>query len=293
MRLARTCSVLAKMAVVAAGVALLNGCAKPSADETAVDPERQAQAAQSSVESALAVQRQRVVHVQPAADAGAATGQMAVGRRRDDRATTDQGSASALPPTTMARMLGQPPVTSSSSGGGAMGPIHIYHVAASSFFLDQVTALGLTREQQHQLRILAESAALAYATTQRKIEQGEQDLWVLASSPTPNMAKIEAQMKAIARLSVEQRMDFMRTVEEAVGVLSHEQHEAVVAQIRPGDAGAAPSVVPPGAPPAPSGMITGAAADGRAGAVPDAGMPMSGAAAGSSADGGSAAMEHM
>ncbi|MBC7061353.1 hypothetical protein G6O49_23520, partial [Salmonella enterica subsp. enterica serovar Enteritidis] len=83
----------------------------------------------------------------------------------------------------------------------AIGAPHIYHLAADTFFLDQATALGLTAEQQKKLTALKESAGVAYATTQRKIDQKEQDLWVISSSEAPDVAKIETKIGEIARLT--------------------------------------------------------------------------------------------
>ena len=126
----------------------------------------------------------------------------------------------------------------------APGAPHIYHLGRDSFFLDQASAIGLTREQQQRLAALKEGAAIAYENTQRRIDRGEQDLWVLTSYAAPDLAKIERRIVEIARLGGQQRIDFIRAVGMAVGVLSDAQRKAVAsqgAQRPPGTRRTAPS----------------------------------------------------
>ncbi len=159
--------------------------------------------------------------------------------------TDDAGGAPADPamamntatmgaPTGMSRMLGQPPMVTTSNGGGglpaALGAPHLYHAGADTFFLDQATAIALTPEQQTKLKALKENASTTYATTQRKIDQGEQDLWVLTSSEQPNAMQIESKIGEITRLGGQQRMDFIRAIGNAVGTLTEAQRKAMASQ---------------------------------------------------------------
>ena len=129
---------------------------------------------------------------------------------------------------------------SSAAGGlpAAIGAPHIYHLGADTFFLDRASAIGLTSEQQMRLSALRENAALTYATTQRKIDQGEQDLWVLSSSEAPEIAKIEGVQRELRiRIASEEDAD------NAIGLrerkrpqehaLNHAEYRAVRADGEP------------------------------------------------------------
>ena len=155
----------------------------------------------------------------------------------------------------------------------ATGAPHLYHLGADSFFLDQANTVGLTSEQQRALTALKENAAMAYATTQRRIEQGEQDLWVLSSSDNPDITKIEAKIGEVARRTGQQRLDFIRAIGKAVSVLSDGQRKAIAAQAGAMQLGTMPPAAGApsmnmGSPPAPTMPM------GRmpAGAMPPPGM---------------------
>ncbi len=205
---------------VLVAVAVLTGCSK-TADDTAgatSNPTAQAQAIQSSL--AQATHDHQMVGMEDAAPS------LPMAMNATESPPTNMSA-----PTGMARMLGQPPMASSAGGlPAAMGAPHIYHLGADSFFLDQASAIGLTSEQQIKLSGLKENAAVAYATTQRKMDQAEQDLWVLSSSEAPDLGKIDAKIGELARLGGQQRMDFIRTVGQAVAVLSDAQRKAVASQ---------------------------------------------------------------
>ena len=268
------------MALLAFALASIDGCSREDDDNgppTGNNPNKQAQAAQSAIAAARAQQDPRSAGLTeggaaaPAApmamgatdDSGMANGAapapMAMGAPDADSPPANMAAATAGAPTGMARMLGQPPSASASMAAGlpaAIGAPHIYHLGADNFFLDQVSAIGLTTEQQKKLSSLKESGAVAYATTQRKIDQKEQDLWVISSSETPDITKIEAKVGEVTRLSGQQRMDFIRTVGAAVGVLTDVQRKAVASQVAM-QPGAMPT---PAAAPTASGMNMGTAA---------------------------------
>jgi hypothetical protein len=228
-------------------LAVLNGCSSPDADakaasaSTTTSVQGQAQAAQSALAAARSANDQHIHDGTTASDAGgpaASNPAMPAGGSADtgDPPMNMKGSSGGAS-TGMSRMLGQPPMMGApapkSDLPAALGAPHIYHIGAETFFVDQASAIGLTSQQQSKLAALKESATLSYATTQRKIDQAEQDLWVLTSAEKPDSGKIEAKIGEITRLGGQQRMDFLRTVGEAVAVLNDVQRKAVVSQSGP------------------------------------------------------------
>jgi Spy/CpxP family protein refolding chaperone len=109
---------------------------------------------------------------------------------------------------------------------GFPGASHIYHVGATGFFLDHPEHIQLTTKQQATLNVLKEKALLENSTSQRKIDEAEQELWTLTGSDQPDAAKIDAQVRAIERLRGDQRLAFIRAVGEAARVLTDEQRQA-------------------------------------------------------------------
>ena len=310
--LARSFYTLAPMALVA----MLGGCSKADEDKAGAvpNPTLQAQAAQASIASAQAAHDHPAMGMSEDDSAAASSAPTAMGAPDADSPPVSMGSvATGLAPTGMARMLGQPPMPGGSSAGGglppAMGAPHLYHLGADTFFLDQATAIGLTSEQQKTLTALKENAATSYATTQRKIDQDEQDLWVLSASEAPDVAKVETKIGEIARRTGQQRMDFIRIVGKAVGVLSDAQRRAVASQAAQAatmQQGAMPptDAMPPapgasgmsagGAAPPSGGMGMGGPSKMPAGMGRGGGMAAPGAATGSMTDAGSSSgMGHM
>jgi hypothetical protein len=256
------------MVLVALAFTALHGCSKADNDYAVppADAVSHAQAAERSIASAQAVQRPHAPGMRQEDDGAAQGNPTAGGARQGDGASTGMGARSDGARTGMARMLGQPPTVSGSSPTGKLlapsGPPHLYALAADSFFLDQARALGLSGEQQGSLAVLKESAAMAYATTQRKIDQAEQDLWMLSTSNTPDLAMIEKHIEGIGRLTGHQRMDFIRALREAAGILTDAQRDGVVSHSAP--------VQPGTQPPAPSGSGM------SAGTAPSSGSPQMG-----------------
>lgn len=253
-------TLVAPMMLVASALAMVDGCSNAEDDKAAVTPNpvKQAQATQSSIASAQAALDPHGLGVTHPGGVAAPDAPMVTGAPAGDNPPMNVAVAPDSGPTGMARMLGQPPMTSGSSAAGslpsAMGAPHIYHLGADTFFLDRESAIGLTSEQKKKLTSLKESAAASYATTQRKIDQGEQDLWVLSSSEAPDITKIETKIGENARLTGQQRMDFIRSIGKAVGVLSDAQRKAVASQAMPMPSGGMPA-----APSAPAmGMGDGA-----------------------------------
>lgn len=56
---------------------------------------------------------------------------------------------------------------------------------------------------------------LEQAVLQRTIDEAEEQLWVLTSDEAPDAVKIEAEIRLIARLNAQRRMDFIRAASPA------------------------------------------------------------------------------
>ena len=170
------------------------------------------------------------------------------------------------------RLLGEPPTPPATSETlpPGMEP-HLYHLGGVTFFLDR-QELALTPEQRTKLSAIRETAVLVYATTQRQIDQSEQELWLLTAANRPDARRVEGKLNEIARLSTQQRMEYIRAIGQAVGVLSKAQQEML-------------AMAPATSPPAPP-MATGSGAPpmgGPIGGVPAA-APMRDAGSSGMAD---------
>lgn len=287
-------------AVIFVAFSVLGACTKPDQYDSAPPPSpaSQAQAIQTSIAAAQAGQLHEHHSAEMAHDdmGGAASVPMGSGTPPAMNGSPDTAApAAAMPapevaqnpnpasgdtstkmgppvsagPSSMSRMLGQGPMPSDPTRAGALpaaiGAPHIYHVGAETFFLSQAAPLALTPEQQQKLTSLRETAAVAFRTGQRKIDQSEQDLWVLTASEAPDISKIQAKAADIASLSAQQRVAFIRTVGEAVGVLSDAQRKAVTSMnVGPANPPSAPAATPsttgmnaappPATPPPPAAM---------------------------------------
>lgn len=111
---------------------------------------------------------------------------------------------------------------------GFPGASHLYHVGADGFFLNHPQHIQLSTEQRTRLGRIREKALLDRATAQRKIEEAEQQLFVLTGSDQPDMRKIEAQARAIEELRVQRRLGYIRAVGEAAQILTDPQLRAVL-----------------------------------------------------------------
>jgi hypothetical protein len=128
----------------------------------------------------------------------------------------------------MGKMKGMGSMQMPSALPGFAGASHIYHIGATSFFLDHSEHITLTQEQQVKLNQIKEKELLGQATADRWISQAEQELWVLTSSDSPNAVKIEAKIREVEKLNGDKRIAFIRAVGEAARVLTDEQRKALV-----------------------------------------------------------------
>jgi len=133
------------------------------------------------------------------------------------------------------------PVAQPSFLPGFPGASHIYHIGATSHFLDHSELFNPSPEQRKLLAQMLEQSALAQSGFERRIAQAEQDLWVLTSAGEPDAAKIESKVKEVAQLQVEQRLAFIQSVGKAAGALSEDQRAALVGDLGPSFDEAAPN----------------------------------------------------
>ena len=131
----------------------------------------------------------------------------------------------------MGRMGGSSPMEPAavmSSLPGFPGASHIYHIGASGYFLDHASLARLSKEQHGRLARIQEQSSLEQADFDRRIDQAEQDLWVLTSAGEPDARAIEEKVREIADLSAKQRLAFIQSVGKAAEVLTDDQRNLLV-----------------------------------------------------------------
>ncbi len=138
----------------------------------------------------------------------------------------------------MGKMKGMGSMQVPSALPGFPGASHIYHIGATSFFLDHPQHITLTQQQQTELNGIKEQALLKQSTMDRAIDQAEQELWILTSSDSPDAASIEAKVREIEKLGGGKRIAYIRAVGVAAGVLTDEQRKSLVGTLPPEHAAA-------------------------------------------------------
>jgi hypothetical protein len=133
--------------------------------------------------------------------------------------TMGGGGSGATPPARAPRSISSLP--------GVPGASHVYHIGSTGFFLDQ-SQLNLTTEQQTALNRIKERAVLERGNAERRIEQGEQELWVLTGADLPDATKVQAKLQEIEQLRTTQRMAFIRAVGEATKQLTPDQQSTLL-----------------------------------------------------------------
>jgi Spy/CpxP family protein refolding chaperone len=123
---------------------------------------------------------------------------------------------------------------------GFPGASHLYHIGATGYFLDHPEHITLSTEQQVALNRVKEQAELGQASLERKIEESDQELWVLTSSDQPDAGKIEAKIREVEKLRGDQRFAFIRSVGDAAKVLTEEQRRVLTGLAEP-QSGSAPA----------------------------------------------------
>ncbi len=133
----------------------------------------------------------------------------------------------------MGQMKGMGQMQMPSALPGFAGASHIYHIGATSFFLDHPQHISLMPDQQIKLNQIKEKTLLGQATSDRWISQGEQELWVLTSSDAPKAAEIEAKIREIEKVNGDKRFAYIKAVGEAAKVLTDEQRKTLVGTMMP------------------------------------------------------------
>ena len=67
----------------------------------------------------------------------------------------------------------------------------------------------------------------------RRIQELEEQLWLLTASDMPNLSSIEAKVREIEKLHGDGRLTFIKDVGEAAKVLTNEQRQTLLGQISP------------------------------------------------------------
>lgn len=138
----------------------------------------------------------------------------------------------------MGQMKGMGKMQMPSTLPGFAGASHIYHIGATSFFLDHLQHITLAQEQQVKLNQIKEKVLLGQATSDRWISQAEQELWVLTSSDAPDAANIEAKIREIEKVRSDKRIAYIQAVGKAARILTDEQRQTLVGYL-PADHNAA------------------------------------------------------
>lgn len=121
---------------------------------------------------------------------------------------------------------------------GFPGGSHLYHVGATGFFLDHPQHITLATEQQAMLNKVREKWMLESRGFERRLDEAEQALWTLTAAESPDIAKIEQQVRAIERLRGDQRIAFVRAVGEAARALTPDQQAVLLGNKPPPAKGA-------------------------------------------------------
>lgn len=135
-------------------------------------------------------------------------------------------------------MKGIGEMKTASSTPGIPGVSQLYHIGATGFFLNQSGHIALTTKQRAALNRTKQKAALRKFTSQRRIEEAEQELWELTGGDELNAARVQAAVQAIANLRSEQRIAFIQSVGEAAKVLTDEQHQILLGTMQTDASGA-------------------------------------------------------
>lgn len=145
------------------------------------------------------------------------------------------GAMGGMAPGRNGPMSGMAPMSGPSSAmPGQPGASHLYHIGSNGFFLNHSQHVTLTADQKLALNRLKERAMLDRASEQRKIDQGEQELYALTGADQFDSSKVQAKVGEIEKMRAEQRMNFIRLVGDATNVLTHDQHLALMGTMAAG-----------------------------------------------------------
>jgi Spy/CpxP family protein refolding chaperone len=123
--------------------------------------------------------------------------------------------------------MGNSPAMTDAALPGFPGASHLYHIGATGFFLDHPEHISLTTDQQVALNKIKDEASLAKSAADRNIEKAEQELAILTAADQPDIAKVEAKVREIAKMAGDQRLAFIRAVGEAAKLLTADQRKSL------------------------------------------------------------------
>ncbi|HIQ21499.1 MAG TPA: periplasmic heavy metal sensor [Planctomycetes bacterium] len=103
----------------------------------------------------------------------------------------------------------------------------IEHVGASDFFLDQVSKIPLSPEQQAALERIRDEAMSEQVAFDAQIEKAEEQVGELTGSGHPGAAKMEAKVREIERLRADRRLAFIRAAGRAASILTDDQRKTL------------------------------------------------------------------
>ena len=136
-------------------------------------------------------------------------------------------------PATSPGMSMTPPAMPPSALPGFPGVSHLYHIGSTGFFLDHAEHIRLSADQQAALKRIKEQALAAKNSSDRQIEQAEQDLAALTGADQPDLQKIEAKIRDIAKLNGDERISFIKAVGEAATLLTDDQRKILTGAMQP------------------------------------------------------------
>lgn len=120
----------------------------------------------------------------------------------------------------------------------------LYHMGATGFFLDHPEHITLTPQQRNSLEAIKNDANTQRNGYRQRIEQAESAVWSLTGAAQPDSAAIEAKIREVEALRVEERLAYIRAVGQAAGVLTPSQRKQLAGLAAPSTARAAPASKP-------------------------------------------------
>lgn len=111
---------------------------------------------------------------------------------------------------------------------GFPGASHLYHIGSTNFFLDHPQHITLSLEQQNRLGEIQMNALMRRGDLNRKIQEVEEQIWILTASDQPNFSSIEAKVRESEKLQGDFRLAFIKDVGEAAKILTDEQRKALL-----------------------------------------------------------------
>jgi len=154
----------------------------------------------------------------------------------------------------MGGMAGGPPMGQATSMGpssflselpGFPGASHLYHIGSTNFFLDHPQHITLSLEQQSRLGEIRMKALMRRSEFNRKIQEGEEQLWLLTAVDQPNSSLVEAKIREVEKLRSDLRVAFIKDVGEAATALTDAQRMALLGQSTPSSQTTKPSTGTP------------------------------------------------